>query len=63
MIQPRIIKLIGTVTHMGEMRNGQCEVMSLGRHWCRWGNTTTASKEIGYEGVDWIQLAHYRIPR
>ena len=48
---------------MGEMRNGQCEVMSLGRQGCRWGNTKTTSKETGYECVDWIQLTHCRIPR
>jgi len=61
-IQSRIIKLVGVAIHMGEMRNGQCEVIHSGDR-CRWGNTKTASKEIWYESVFWIQLIHYRIPR
>jgi hypothetical protein len=61
-IQSRIIKLVGVASHMGEVIKGQWEVMSLGRHRCRWDNTKTDSKEIGYEGVDRIQLTKYWIP-
>jgi hypothetical protein len=31
--------------------------ISLGRPRCRWNNNIEINEEIGYDGVDWINLA------
>jgi hypothetical protein len=58
----------GYVARMGEMRNA-CDILvgkyevkrALGKSRCRWeDNIGMDFTEIGWEGVDWIQLAQNR---
>jgi hypothetical protein len=67
-IKSRIMKWAGHVARMGDSRDA-CRVMRgkpeerrpLGRPRCRWeDNIRMGLRELGWSGMDWIDLAQYR---
>jgi hypothetical protein len=67
-IKSRRMRLVGHVTHMGQIRNAYKilvrkpeEKRPLGRCKPRWeDNIKIDFREIGWEGVDWIHVPQYR---
>jgi hypothetical protein len=67
-VKPRTNGYVEHVARMGKMRNaynilvGKLErKRSLGRPWRGWeDNIRMNLREIGWEGVDWMHLAHGR---
>jgi hypothetical protein len=68
MIKPRRMRWMGHVARMGEKRNAYRILVGkpegkrpLGRPRCRWlDNIKMDLREIGWDGVDWIDMAQDR---
>jgi len=68
MIKSRKMRWVGHVARIGEMRGLYWVLVGkpkgkrrLGRPRCRWeDNIKMYLKEVGYESMDWIELAQYR---
>jgi hypothetical protein len=69
MIKSRRMKWARHVAHMGEMRNAYNSLVGkpegnrqFGRPRCRWeDNIRMDLQEIGWEGMNWIHMAQYRV--